>query len=383
MSDADELDYGYKVELEDFSGPLDLLLYLIRQEEVDITNIPVARITDQYLAHLEVLQAVNVNLAGEFLVMAATLMEIKSRMLLPAPEAEEEDEEDPRADLIRQLMEYKKFKDAARRLGSRGEEQALKFVRGSAAAVALPEREPEDDLPILIGELTVWDLVAAFKVVLQQTSVAQASEIALDDKPLTAYCNDLLARLQGRATVAFRDLFDRQAGRMAVISTFLALLELMKRRRVRAEQGDREGEIRIVILDESPVTPAELIEQPASPEPPADAEAPAEGQPAATDAGPPSEGPAAAKPRRPRRSRRPADLPMLDDADDEFGLEDIAVPPVRHEPDAAPRGKEQRSRGAALHLFRLRRRPRPTALALLARRRPRRRRPRPPAILRR
>ena len=133
MSRIDEEEYGYKVDLEEFSGPLDLLLYLIRQDEVDITHISIARITDQYLAHLEVLQMVNVNLAGEFLLMAATLMEIKSRMLLPRAEEEAQEEEDPRSDLIRQLMEYKKFKDAARQLSGRAEQQALKYLRGAGA----------------------------------------------------------------------------------------------------------------------------------------------------------------------------------------------------------------------------------------------------------
>jgi len=380
VPDADDADYGYKVELEEFSGPLDLLLYLIRQEEVDITSIPIARITDQYLAHLEVLQLIDMDLAGEFLLMAATLMEIKSRMLLPKPELEEEDEEDPRADLIRQLLEYKRFKDAARRLAGRADEQALKFGRGRAAILGLPEPEPQDDLPIDIGELTVWDLVAAFRTILQQTSVRDVTrQISLDDKPLTDYCNDLLDKVRGRPIALFTEVFDPGADRMALISTFLALLELMKRRRLRAEQGARAGEIRLVILDDSPVTAAELIERslPAAPPEPEDAAPPAE--PAAAEPAAPV--PPAAGPSKPwRRSRPRADLPLLTDEDDEFGIDAIEVPQLRLEPEpptAVPKAKPMLPPG-------LRRRQPPTTLDLLARRRqPRRRRAAPAGIPRR
>ena len=379
VPDADEMEYGYKVELDEFSGPLDLLLYLIRQDEVDITTIPVARITDQYLAHLEVLQMINVNLAGEFLVMAATLLELKSRMLLPRSEAEDEEEEDPRADLIRQLIEYKKYKDAARQLAGRAREQALKHARGAAAALGLPEREPEDDLPILIGELTVWDLLSAFKVILQQTSVADATrEIALDDKPLTDHCNALLARLRDLGTATFRELFERGADRMTLISTFLALLELMKRYRLRAEQGDREGEIRIRVLDPSPVTAAELIEKAPPPEPEPAPAAEADAAPAADAEA--TSAPQQQQPVHPKRrwKRTPAaDLPLLTDQDDEFGLEAIDVPKLRLEPEPEP---QPPATAAPPSRRSLRPPPKPTVLALLRRRRPSRKRPRPAAI---
>ena len=118
---------GYRVALDTYNGPLDLLLYLIRKEEVDIYDIPIARITEQYRQHLELLAEINVNVAGEFLVMAAILMEIKSRMLLPTEQGLEEEEEDPRAELVRQLLEYKRFKDLARELGARAAERSLKF----------------------------------------------------------------------------------------------------------------------------------------------------------------------------------------------------------------------------------------------------------------
>ncbi|HUT33814.1 MAG TPA: segregation/condensation protein A [Planctomycetota bacterium] len=284
VSSYEEEHYGYKVDLEVFSGPLDLLLYLIRQDEVEIADIPISRITDQYLAHLELMQHINVNVAGEFLVMAATLMEIKSRMLLPRPETTgEEEEEDPRADLIRQLIEYKKFKDAARSLAARAGEQALKFPRGAAAVLGTPERPAPEELPIDLGEVTIWELLAAFKVILSQTSLDTTRHILLDERPATAYCNDLLDELRSCSTATLRELFDPAAGRLALINAFLALLELIRRRRVRAEQAGHHGEIRIVLLDDTPVSESELVTP----------QAPAEPSPAAEgEAAPPAEGPA-------------------------------------------------------------------------------------------
>ena len=258
MSDYEEEAYGYHVELEEFSGPLDLLLYLVRQHEVEITELPIAPITAQYLAHIEVLQLINVNLAGEFLVMAATLMEIKSRSLLPRPEEEEEEEEDPRADLIRQLIEYKKFKDAARDLEGRAAEQALKFRRGAAAALAVSEPDPEEAQALDLGEVSIWTLTTAFQEILKQTSLDSTRHVVLDQKPASAYCNDLLDVLRGRPSVTFRGIFDGAPDRAAVINAFLALLELIRRRRVRAEQGSALGEIRLLLLDDTPVTEDEL-----------------------------------------------------------------------------------------------------------------------------
>ena len=275
VSSYEEESYGYKVDLEVFSGPLDLLLYLIRQDELAIADIPISRITDQYLAHIELLQQVNVNVAGDFLVMAATLMEIKSRMLLPRPEtAGEEEVEDPRADLIRQLIEYKKFKDAARSLAARAGEQALKFPRGAAAALGVAERPAAEELPIDLGEVSIWDLLAAFKVILSQTTLDTTRHIVLDERPATTYCNDLLDDLRPRGAATLRELFDPAAGRAALINAFLALLELIRRRRVRVEQAGHHGEIRIVLLNDTPVSETELVTPQAPPAPPP-AEAPA------------------------------------------------------------------------------------------------------------
>ena len=136
----------YRVDLDIYNGPLDLLLYLIRREELQIADIPIVRITEQYMAYLDLLQAMDINIAGEFLVMAATLMEVKSRMLLPRPELEVEDDEqegqeDPRLELVRQLLEYKRFREAARDLELLGTEQSRRFARPAAQLVAGPEEQ--------------------------------------------------------------------------------------------------------------------------------------------------------------------------------------------------------------------------------------------------
>jgi len=392
LGEVEDFEYGYKVDLEVFSGPLDLLLYLIRQEEVEITDIPIARITEQYLQHIEILQAINVNLAGEFLLMAATLMEIKSRMLLPRPEEGEEEEEDPRADLIRQLIEYKKFKDAARQLSTRADEQALKFVRGAAAALGLPQAPPAEDLPIVLGEVSVWDLMAAFRTVLRQTSLDSTQHIVLDDRPALAYCNDLLDQLRERRTATFAELFEPGADRVAVISIFLALLELIRRRRLRAEQDDSRREIRIVLLDDTPLAEAELAAPQPPPEPESSpeqaaalpqAEAP-EAQPASTDSAQATHADDAAPPKRPR-PRRPTAAPLVqrqDTDDDDFGVDHIDVPELSIPPEPRPEDAQPPPQPAPAAP--LARRPRPRSLlALLARRRRPPRRPRAVAVVRR
>jgi len=361
VATPEDFEYGYKVDLDAFSGPLDLLLYLIRQNEVEITDIPIAEITDQYLAHVEALQTINVNLAGEFLLMAATLMEIKSRLILPRhDDGEEEDEEDPRGDLIRQLLEYKRFKDAARTLGDRGDQQALKFGRGTAAALGLPEREPEDDLPMFLGDVTAWDLVAAFQTILKQTSLPASHRVVLDKKPIVAYCNELLGILGDRKTATFQELFPKTASRTTLVSYFFALLELMRRRRLRAEQDSPHADIRIVLLDATPLLASEVPDDEPQPaeaiEPTGEGEAGDEApEPAPPDAPKPPKGKG---PRgwRPKPTFRLEEV-GFEDADEEFArmakrLASIDVPPVRLRPPPAykpiPRRESEALRDARL-----------------------------------
>jgi len=229
----------YRVELDAYNGPMDLLLYLIRREEVDIYDIPIARIAEQYAAYLEVLKALDVNLAGEFLVLAATLMEIKSRMLLPhPPPLEEGQQDDPRMELVRELLEYQKFRDAAEELKERAEEQKLKLPR-----LAKTERPPESEPTKPLGEVELWDIFAAFRKVMKETMGRLPRTIVYDDIPVSDFMEGLVARLRGGASVGFWELFEGRHDRMYVVGTFLALLELIRRRVVLAVQAEPFGDI--------------------------------------------------------------------------------------------------------------------------------------------
>ena len=239
----------YRVALDVYNGPLDLLLFLIKREEVDIYDIPIARITQQYLQYVNMLKELDPVVASEFLVLAATLMEIKSRVLLPKPPPEETEEEmvDPRLELVRQLLEYKKYKDVARALEEAGGEQALKHPRRPV----LPPTDPDE---LELENLQIWDLFDAFNGLLEQLGKKQAvHEVAVDDTPLALHADDILDSLQrAGGTQKFDEVF---AGRLRVemIGLFLALLELIRRRRLRASQDRSFGPILIHLLDPTPL----------------------------------------------------------------------------------------------------------------------------------
>ena len=263
----------YRVHLDVYNGPMDLLLYLIRKEEVEVYDIPIARITEQYLEHLELIKALDVNLAGEFVVLAATLMEIKSRMLLPHPPPLEQDEgEDPRMELVRELLEYKKFRDAAEELKARAAEQQLKFPR---LARAEPPTEGEPAVPL--KEVELWDVFAAFRKLMKETMGRLPQTIVYDDIPVSEFMHRLVERMGGESSVRFWELFEGRRDRMHVVGTFLALLELIRRRVVVAFQEEPFGEILLQLR------PGE-----GAPEPSADAQAPTEDQvrEKATETGP-------------------------------------------------------------------------------------------------
>jgi segregation and condensation protein A len=260
---------SFRVDLDAYNGPLDLLLFLIRRDEVDIYDIPIAAITEQYVGYVRVIEALDPNLAGDFLVMAATLMEIKSRTLLPRPPLEEGDEEfiDPRVELVRQLLEYKAFKDAARTLGTAGEWQALKSPRHPV----LPQADADD---LDLEEVGIWDLLEAFNRLLEQTGRrATAHEVVYDDTPLALHATDIVDSLERTdGSQRFEHIF---AGRTKaeLIGMFLALLELIRQRRVRAEQERPFGPIVLHLLDASPIESGEFDRQyagapPSPPDPP-------------------------------------------------------------------------------------------------------------------
>ncbi|MHC4093840.1 MAG: segregation and condensation protein A [Planctomycetota bacterium] len=235
----------FRVDLEAYNGPLDLLLFLIRREEVDVYDIPIARITEQYVLYVKLLEALDPNLAGDFLVMAATLMEIKSRTLLPTPPAEEEEEEliDPRMELVRQLLEYKTFKDAARSLGTAAQLQALRHARSPASAA-----EQSDELDI--EEVEIWNLLEAFNRLLEQTGRRLVShDVAYDDTPIALHATDVVDSLQrAGGSQGFEEIFEGR-NKAELIGLFLALLELIRQRRIRAEQERPFGPITIHLLE--------------------------------------------------------------------------------------------------------------------------------------
>ena len=242
----------YRVDLDIYNGPIDLLLYLIRREEVDIYDIPIARVTEQYVRHVNLLKALDPNLAGEFLVMAATLMEIKTRMLLPAARSQGDGEEDlvidPRAELVRQLLEYKNFKDAAGDLRDSAELQAMKFPRSRPQADEGPQ-----DAELDIEDVQVWHLLEAFDSLM--TAIGQRvtdHEVIYDDTPIELHVADIVDRLQRDGAMNFVRLFEGRTRRSEMIGLFLALLELVRRKRVLASQDGDFADIHIHLNPDPP-----------------------------------------------------------------------------------------------------------------------------------
>jgi segregation and condensation protein A len=229
----------YKVKLEVFEGPLDLLWYLIKREEVDIYDVSLERITQQYLEFMEAFKALDLELAGEFIVMAANLIYIKSRTLLPVsvqPPEEEAEEEDPRWELVRQLIEYKKFKDAAAQLHDREVAREALFSRVSEAQTALPERP--------LGEVSVFDLINAFNGILKRLNQKEdLREIFEENFTVSDKIELVLKLLSSGVPMLFTELFAGVASRAEIVVTFLAVLELIRVKQVSAVQEVAFGEI--------------------------------------------------------------------------------------------------------------------------------------------
>jgi segregation and condensation protein A len=228
-----------RFQLEIFEGPLDLLLHLIKKNEVDVHDIPIALITDQYLGYLGLFEQLNLDLAGEYLVMAATLMQIKSRLLLPPAEGEAEEEEDPRSELVQQLEEYQRFRAAAGQLADRDILDRDVFRRSPEE----PESEARELPPL--RELELADLVDALREVLKRLPEDTAHEIIDERIPIADRIPVILERLRDGDAV-FESLFEHSS-RRELISTFLALLELVKMRAVRALQSERFGPILLTL----------------------------------------------------------------------------------------------------------------------------------------
>ncbi|MCE5262375.1 MAG: segregation/condensation protein A [Deltaproteobacteria bacterium] len=238
---------SYEIKLDIFEGPLDLLLYLIRKNEIDIYNIPIALITEQYLSYLEMMRSLNLDLAGEYLVLASTLIHIKSKLLLPPDEGEDEEEEgkDPRAELVRQLLEYQAFKDAALSLDGRPLLDRDVFTRGA------PSEEPaavDDDEAVV--EVDVFELFTAFRRILSRLDRKEELEIDVEKISLADRINEIMERLSMAGQITFADLLEDGRNRRRIIYTFLAILELMKLRMIRASQSGPFGAIRLFLAVE-------------------------------------------------------------------------------------------------------------------------------------
>lgn len=234
---------AYPVKLESFEGPLDLLLHLIKRSEVNIYDIPIALITDQYLQYLSLMQELNLDVAGEFLVMAATLIHIKSRMLIPRPTPEvvsEDDEEDPRESLVRRLLEHQRFKAAAELLHERQTVRAAQFHRPDAAVADVAGAGFEPEL-----EVDLFSLLAAFRGVLERAKTRPRVVLPPEQMSIEQRIEQLLERLSETEAVGFEDLFADASSRPALIVTFLALLEMIRLKLIRVFQSGSFGPIRV------------------------------------------------------------------------------------------------------------------------------------------
>lgn len=246
------MEVDYRVELDTYSGPLDLLLLLVQRHEIDLNDIPVAELTDQYLRHLELLKQIDVNVVGEFLVMAATLLEIKSAMLMPRPEPGEGETEtpseqlDPRYELVQQLLTYKRFKDAALQLDDRRLIWQARYPLRTVHPSARPEGEPSDAerIEIDLEDAHVLDLCQAFSHILESIGQGPVEhEIVDDDTPIALHAEDILDRLQRDGPITLQQIFVGRQSRIEMIGLFLATLELVRQRRVRVTQDRLEGTI--------------------------------------------------------------------------------------------------------------------------------------------
>ncbi len=227
---------NYRVRLEIFEGPLDLLLYLIKKDEIDIYDIPIARITEQYLDYLRLMEQLDISIAGDFLVMAATLIYLKSKTLLPPEpqlEGEEDLNEDPRAELIERLLEYQKFKSAANMLYSRGEIESACYTRGM---IETDTHNPE-------VSATVFDLLRVFREILKRAESAAEMEIHRDEMTMAEKLAQIDSLLDRREEISVREMFELARSKRELILTFLAFLELVKAMKISLVQRELFGEI--------------------------------------------------------------------------------------------------------------------------------------------
>lgn len=229
----------FRVDLDTFRGPLDLLLYLVRKHEVEIVDIPIATITDQFLGYLSILEQCDFNAVGDFVAVASSLIEIKSQQVLPRSDEVESEIEDPRRELVSRLLEYKKFRDAASILDEQSRNWQQQFVRQSSD---LPPR-CQDIAEQPIHEVELWDLVSAFGRIIRDTQASKPSNIVYDDTPIHVYMSRIHTQLIERGRLTFTELFGSTMHKSTLVGIFLAILELVSSNQVSVHQNDLFGEI--------------------------------------------------------------------------------------------------------------------------------------------
>ena len=229
----------FRVQLDIFAGPLDLLLYLVRKQELEILDVSISTVTEQYLEILEVVEAIDVNMVGDFLEVAAMLMEIKSNSALPQPEEPELEAEDVSSDLVKRLLQYKRYKEAASRLEERGRQWQRRFFR---TACDEPDHLP-DPARQPLQPLEIWDLVSAFNRVLQKKSRTRSANIRYDDTPIETYMQRIAAQVSAAGELKFSAMFEAASYRSQLIGMFLAVLELIRGGELVVAQADVFGEI--------------------------------------------------------------------------------------------------------------------------------------------
>jgi len=237
------LGMSYKIKLEIFEGPLDLLLYLVKKDHLNIYDIPIAVVTEQYLKYMDIMRLLNLNIAGEFLVMAATLMQIKSKMLLPIEESQEaqQEQEDPRAELVKRLLEYEKFKEIAQTLREKETGQRDVFKRPKSIEQEIPEDNRE-----VYFEASLFDLITAFSTALEGVPKEVFYEVIKDEFTVESKVHDILHMLLISASLRLSELFSKAKNKMEVVVAFLAILELIKLKEIVARQKGLFQEIEIV-----------------------------------------------------------------------------------------------------------------------------------------
>ena len=243
----------FKVDLDVFSGPLDLLLYLVKKHEVDVTEVPIARIATDFVAYLDVLSELAVDQVGDFVDLATVLLEIKARALVPRPEETEEPVEMTREDLVQRLLEYKQYRDAAALLEDRARHWESRYARVQSAHEPVAEGTAE----VTIGDVQVWDLVGAMARVLRKREKRRPRQIVHDDTPLEVHVARIEALVAEQGRVAFTGLFDDGMPRSRMVGIFLAVLELVRRGRLATRQGELFGEIWLEPREPRPAAPPE------------------------------------------------------------------------------------------------------------------------------